>query len=118
MTSAASSLTSVATTRTAAATKLRIGCNVTLRRGSRRGARRNWRRVAKIRGRRRRRRERAEVHRRGGFRTRLRVKERPRLEAEHLVQHVRREGAERGVVLLHRSVEVVPFDGNTVLRSF
>src|SRR6266403_3350418 len=48
-----------------------------------------------------------EFHFRRFFRAGRRREERPRLEAKHLVQHVGREAFQRGVVLLHRGVEIV-----------
>src|SRR5438270_3734658 len=43
---------------------------------------------------------------------------RPGLEAKHLVQHVGWETFQRGVVLLHRGIEIVSFDRDPILGSF
>ena len=48
----------------------------------------------------------------------MRLEKRFRFKTEHLVQHIRRESPERGVVLLHRAIEIAALDRDPVLRPF
>src|SRR6267143_401970 len=59
-----------------------------------------------------------ELHRRRFFRARLGVKERPRRKAKHAGKQLRRERHHGSVIALHRFVEFIALDRDSILRPF
>src|ERR1700676_129616 len=66
----------------------------------------------------RRRRTEVEIHRWRFLRSLLRGEERLLLKAKHAAHHIGRETSQRRVVVLHRGVEVIALDRNSVLGAF